>query len=110
MACSVVGPVKESGSLKLTLKRKENLLGTDDQRYLIYLFKPTCTMPSKYDIALGQNKEIDFMNRSAITVELWQAQSRYREPKDSTSVNHSINNSQAQQQNTVGTTARAVTC
>lgn len=96
VACLVVGPVKESGSLKLTLKSKENLLGTEDQRYLLYLFHQTCTMPSKYDIALGQNKELGFMNRSAITVELPQAQSRNRELKDFTSINHSINKSQVQ--------------
>lgn len=53
-------------------------------------------MPSKYDIALGQNTEAElgFMNRSAITAELLQAQSRSHEPKDSTSINHSINNNQ----------------
>lgn len=53
-------------------------------------------MPSKYDLALGQNKETElgFMNRSAITAELLQAQSRRHEPKDSTSINHSINNNQ----------------
>lgn len=90
VAWSVVDPVKESENIRFTLNRKEILLGTDGKRYPFYLFKTTSTMPSKYNIALGQNKEIKlgFMNRSAMIVELFQAQK-----KDSVS-NHRIYNNQ----------------